>query len=48
MPLPLDGIENKYSVRKSLPLGGGRFCLLDVELFGAVIGYSSLLLFGAL
>ena len=48
MPLPSDGIENKYIVRKSLPLGGGRFCLLDVELFGAAIGYSSLLLFEAL
>ena len=25
MPLPLDGIENKYSVRKCLPLGEGVF-----------------------
>ena len=25
MPLPSDGIENKYSVRKCLPLGEGVF-----------------------
>lgn len=36
MPLPLDGIESKYSVRKCLPLGEGVFVCWMLSYLGAI------------